>query len=110
MNEVITPRRTEYTNEGMEKTLIHLFRRLSRYNQLTILGAIEGKLDRQAEDAARTNHLYLVKNLNITENHLLKSTRANSDAAVPNTSKGKGEQRKRPIGVSAPSGPQTKYL
>lgn len=62
MNEVIIPRSSGYTNEGMEKTFIHLFRKLSYYNQLTILGALEGKLDYQAEDAAaKANYLHLVK-------------------------------------------------
>lgn len=61
MNEVIIPRRPGDTNEGMEKEFIHLFRKLSYYNQLTILGAMEGKLDNQAEAAAKANHLHLVK-------------------------------------------------
>jgi len=108
MNELSFPRRPRYTKEGMERELIFNFRKLSRDNQLGIMGGVEYKLVIQAEAAAKANHLHLVKNLNVTENHLLKSTRANSDAAVPNTSKGKGEQRKRPIGVSAPSGPRTK--
>ena len=61
MDEVIIPRRPEYTNEGMEKSLIHLFRKLSRDNQLGILGSIDGRLDYQAEDAAKANYLHLVK-------------------------------------------------
>lgn len=61
MKEVNIPRRPEYTNEGMEKTFIHLFHKLSYDNQLEMLGYIMGKLDRRAEDAAKANYLHLVK-------------------------------------------------
>ena len=61
MNEVNFPRRPEDTNEGMEKTFIHLFRKLSRNNQLETLGYIMGGLDSQTEDAAKANYLHLVK-------------------------------------------------
>lgn len=61
MKEVNIPRGPGYTNEGMEKTFIHLFHKLSYYDQLTILGALEGKLDHQAEGAAKANYLHLVK-------------------------------------------------
>jgi hypothetical protein len=41
---------------GMEAELLPNWHRLSRDNQLMILGAIEGKLDSQAEDAAKVGY------------------------------------------------------
>ena len=80
MNEVNFPRR--YTEE--ERVILNYFNKLSLDDQTKILAWAERVLEKHVKAVAKENHLHLV--------------RAN---------KGKGgEQRKRPVDVSAPSRPQ----
>ena len=59
MDDASSPIGTEYTEE--ERNLILNFDKLSPYDQAEILAWAERELEGHAKDAAKANHLHLVK-------------------------------------------------